>query len=47
MMMILGGLFILRGLEIGIPYISPKKEALQIIHNDSTEHRHGNHETCH
>lgn len=47
MMIILGGLFILRGMEIGIPYISPKKEALKIIHNDSKEHQQGNHATCH
>lgn len=31
-MIILGGLFIIRGMELGIPYLSPKKEALQ-IHN--------------
>ncbi|WP_332024041.1 sulfite exporter TauE/SafE family protein [Kaistella sp.] len=47
MMLVLGGLFILRGLELGIPYISPKEEALHIIHNNSTEHQQGNHETCH
>lgn len=47
MMFILGGLFIVRGLEIGIPYISPKKEALQIHHTDSDAHHNGNHETCH
>lgn len=47
MMLVLGGLFILRGLELGIPYISPKEEALHIIHNDSPEHQQGNHETCH
>ncbi|WP_160137986.1 sulfite exporter TauE/SafE family protein [Chryseobacterium sp. c4a] len=29
-MIILGGLFILRGLELGIPYISPKAEAMTI-----------------
>lgn len=29
-MLALGGLFILRGLELGIPYISPKKEALKV-----------------
>jgi sulfite exporter TauE/SafE len=46
MMIILGSLFILRGLEIGIPYISPKKESLE-IHNNSIEHKEGNHETCH
>ncbi|WP_300672497.1 sulfite exporter TauE/SafE family protein [Soonwooa sp.] len=45
-MIILGGLFILRGLELGIPYLSPKKEALQIKH-----HNHGadpnDHTMCH
>jgi hypothetical protein len=29
-MLILGALFILRGMEIGIPYVSPKKEALKV-----------------
>ncbi|ACU06616.1 Heavy-metal-associated domain (N-terminus) and membrane-bounded cytochrome biogenesis cycZ-like domain, possible membrane copper tolerance protein [Flavobacteriaceae bacterium 3519-10] len=47
MMLILGGLFVVRGLEMGIPYLSPKKEALHVIHNNSEEHNHGNHETCH
>lgn len=47
MMIVLGGLFILRGMEVGIPYLSPKKEALKIIHNTSREHHNGNHETCH
>src|SRR5690606_36206202 len=47
MMFILGGLFIVRGLEVGIPYISPKKEALQLHHNDSDDHHNGNPETCH
>ncbi|TXF76161.1 sulfite exporter TauE/SafE family protein [Chryseobacterium sp.] len=47
MMIILGGLIILRGLQIGIPYISPQKEVLQVIHNDSAEHHQGNHATCH
>ena len=47
MMIVLGGLFILRGLELGIPYISPPHNSLQIIHNDSKEHQEGNHETCH
>ena len=32
LMLILGSLFILRGLELGIPYISPKTESLQ-LHN--------------
>lgn len=30
-MIILGGLFILRGLELGIPYVSPKAEAMTIM----------------
>lgn len=47
MMVLLGGLFILRGLELGIPYISPPHNSLQIIHNDSKSHQEGNHETCH
>ena len=47
MMIILGGLFILRGLELGIPYLSPKSEAMQIIHKDSEKHQKGNHESCH
>lgn len=47
MMIVLGGLFILRGLELGIPYISPPHNSLQIIHNDSKEHQEGNHESCH
>ncbi|MEC5157368.1 sulfite exporter TauE/SafE family protein [Chryseobacterium sp. MP_3.2] len=48
MMILLGGLFILRGLEIGIPYISPKKEALQIHHaDDCKNHDHGSMESCH
>ncbi|WP_226063410.1 sulfite exporter TauE/SafE family protein [Kaistella polysaccharea] len=47
MMIILGGLFILRGMELGIPYVSPKKESMKIIHNNSSDHQQGNHETCH
>ncbi len=47
LMIVLGGLFILRGLELGIPYISPKGEALHIIHNDSEQHQQGDHSTCH
>lgn len=47
MMIVLGGLFVLRGLEIGIPYISPKKESLKIIHNNSLEHQQGIHQSCH
>lgn len=47
MMLILGGLFIVRGLEMGIPYLSPKKEVLQVKHNNSQQHHNGNHESCH
>ena len=47
MMIILGGLFVLRGLELGIPLVSPKKEAMQVIHNDSENHHQGNHSSCH
>ena len=47
MMIVLDGLFILRGLELGIPYISPPHNSLQIIHNDSKDHKEGNHESCH
>jgi sulfite exporter TauE/SafE len=47
MMLVLGGLFVLRGLELGIPLVSPKKEALQVIHNNSEAHQHGDHSTCH
>lgn len=47
LMIILGMLFIVRGLELGIPYLSPKKEALEIRHNDSQMHHHGDHSSCH
>lgn len=47
MMIILGGLFIVRGLEIGIPYLSPKKAAMQINYHNSKDHQEGNHESCH
>lgn len=44
-MIVLGGLFILRGLELGIPYVSPKQEAMQIhnpneMNSQSQEHCH-------
>ncbi len=52
-MIILGGLFILRGLELGIPYISPPSEAMKVspehdvnCHNTDPNHRH-NAATCH
>ena len=35
LMILLGGLFILRGLELGIPYLSPGENALQ-VHNPNT-----------
>ncbi|ADQ82646.1 sulfite exporter TauE/SafE family protein [Riemerella anatipestifer] len=44
-MLILGGLFILRGLELGIPYLSPKKEALSIENKMSPENK--GHHSCH
>ncbi len=47
MMIFLGGLFILRGLELGIPYLSPKDSALQVKHNNSEMHQEGDHSTCH
>ena len=47
MMIILGSLFILRGMELGIPYLSPKSESMKVIHNNSTDHQEGNHESCH
>ncbi|HCA09084.1 MULTISPECIES: sulfite exporter TauE/SafE family protein [Chryseobacterium] len=42
-MIILGGLFILRGLELGIPYISPRAEAMTISkdHNGANCHIEG------
>ncbi len=47
LMLILGGIFVLRGLETGIPYISPKKESLKVIHNGSKAHEMGDHSSCH
>lgn len=51
-MIILGGLFILRGLELGIPYVSPRAEAMTISkdHNGANCHIEGhNHSSgnCH
>lgn len=52
-MIILGGLFILRGLELDIPYISPPSEAMKVspghdinCHNTDPNHIH-NPATCH
>jgi len=52
-MIILGGLFILRGLQLGIPYLSPTAEAMQVspghdiqCHNTDPNHKHHS-ETCH
>lgn len=47
LMIVLGGLFVLRGLEIGIPYISPKKDAMQVIHNNSEDKMKSNQQNCH
>lgn len=45
-MIILGGLFILRGLELGIPYISPRAEAMTISRDNKGEcHLPGDHNT--
>lgn len=53
LMIILGTLFILRGLELGIPYVSPKAESLHINSNgdchlpgDHNTHDHSK-ENCH
>ena len=43
LMIIMGGIFILRGLELGIPYLSPKKEVLKIHKNGDKK----SHESCH
>ena len=47
MMIVLGSLFVIRGMEVGIPYLSPKKEAMQVNHNNSADHQNGDHTTCH
>lgn len=47
MMIVLGGIFILRGMELGIPYLSPPKESMKVIHNDSEKHQQEDHTTCH
>lgn len=45
LMIVLGGLFILRGLELGIPYLSPPSSAMQ-IHSDH-DMKHMDHSSCH
>lgn len=47
MMLVLGTLFVIRGMELGIPYLSPAHEAMQVNHNGSEEHQRGDHSTCH
>ncbi len=47
MMIVLGVLFVLRGLEVGIPYISPKKSAMQIHHHSEHDSNHQHDESCH
>ncbi|WP_029296360.1 sulfite exporter TauE/SafE family protein [Chryseobacterium hispalense] len=45
-MIILGGLFIVRGLELGIPYISPRAESMTISkENQGNCHLPGDHNT--
>jgi hypothetical protein len=44
-MLVLGGLFILRGLELGIPYVSPKKEVLKVEKRMNAEQ--GSDQNCH
>jgi sulfite exporter TauE/SafE len=45
-MIILGGLFIVRGLELGIPYISPRAEAMTISKDNQGDcHLPGDHST--
>lgn len=47
LMIVLGTLFVVRGMGLGIPYISPKNEALQIKHKDSQIYQEMNHSSCH
>lgn len=44
LMLIMGALFILRGLQLGIPYLSPKSEALHIHQPNASPHTQP---TCH
>ncbi|MFY7845600.1 sulfite exporter TauE/SafE family protein [Chryseobacterium gambrini] len=45
-MIILGGLFIVRGMELGIPYISPRAEAMTISKDNQGDcHLPGDHST--
>lgn len=47
-MIILGGLFIVRGLELGIPYLSPRAEAMTITKDNQGDcHLPGDHSTHH
>ena len=43
LMIALGTLFILRGLQLGIPYISPKAEAMSISNQSGECHLGGDH----
>ncbi len=45
LMIVLGCLFILRGLELGIPYLSPPSSALQI--HDAHDMKNMDHSNCH
>lgn len=44
-MLLLGALFILRGMELGIPYVSPKKEVLKVEKHIHFDENSG--ENCH
>ena len=44
-MLILGALFILRGMELGIPYVSPKKDALKV--EKQMKNNNNSAENCH
>ncbi|MCW3160918.1 sulfite exporter TauE/SafE family protein [Chryseobacterium oryctis] len=45
-MIVLGALFIVRGLELGIPYISPRAEAMKISNDNQGDcHLPGDHKT--
>lgn len=47
LMIVLGGLFVLRGMELGIPYLSPKEEVLKLKY-DAPKNQHQNeHSSCH
>ncbi|WP_394674859.1 sulfite exporter TauE/SafE family protein [uncultured Chryseobacterium sp.] len=46
-MIILGGLFIVRGLELGIPYLSPRAEAMKVSNDDHGKPMNHTNNNCH